>query len=188
MNKQKFTNLVKQKCHEIGFTKSGIAKVDYFKEDKKYLIDWLDKNYNGSMKWMEKDIDKRTNISNYYSDSKLAFLRHGISKKFRVKKGGTSDSYVDPYLNFSIFKKITDSGDVCEAAKFLFNDLKKVPILYSGNQTVPKERQVERAKQSSVRNIILEYYTEAVDYMVTNPRVVSTKKYNFAPIIPPTAA
>ena len=94
MDKQKFTNLVKQKCHEIGFTKSGIAKVDYHKEDKKYLNDWLDKNYNGSMKWMEKDIDKRTNISNYYSDSKSV-----ISVALNYFTGTTSSNFNPPYFS-----------------------------------------------------------------------------------------
>ena len=70
MDLKSLTKNIKEKCLEIGFSKSGIAPSKYHKEDKDVLESWLDNNYNASMNWMENNIDKRTNISNYYSNSK----------------------------------------------------------------------------------------------------------------------
>ena len=94
MNKQQFTDTIKNKCNQLGFTKSGIAKVDYFEEDNRNLKNWLRKKYNGSMKWMEKDVYKRSDISKYYADSKSV-----ISVALNYFSGSTSSSFSPPYFS-----------------------------------------------------------------------------------------
>ena len=120
MDKKQFTNLVKAKCQEIGFSKSGIAKAKYYQNDKEHLNDWLEKKYNGSMKWMEKDVEKRTNILNYYSDSKSV-----ISVALNYFTGTTSSSFSPPF--FSNYALGTDYHIIIKSKlKSLLDELKKI--------------------------------------------------------------
>ena len=43
------TESIKEKCLEIGFSKSGIAPVDYYQEDRDYLEGWIKDGYHASM-------------------------------------------------------------------------------------------------------------------------------------------
>ena len=70
MNKESLTNFIKDISLSIGFSKVGIAKVEYHKEDKIHLDNWIENNYHATMSWMLNNKDKRTNISNYYNKSK----------------------------------------------------------------------------------------------------------------------
>ena len=88
------TQLIKDECLSVGFSKVGIAKVKYYPEDKSYLENWLNKNRNASMHWMKNNKDKRTNISNYYSESKSV-----ISVALNYFNGSPSDNYPPPYIS-----------------------------------------------------------------------------------------
>ena len=88
------TQLIKDECLSVGFSKVGIAKVKYYPEDKSNLENWLNKNRNASMHWMKNNKDKRTNISNYYSESKSV-----ISVALNYFNGSPSDNYPPPYIS-----------------------------------------------------------------------------------------
>tara|TARA_B100000131_G_scaffold318726_1_gene363170 strand:+ start:1480 stop:2400 length:921 start_codon:yes stop_codon:yes gene_type:complete len=61
---------IKSKALEIGFSKIGIAKADFYKSDKLNLNSWIDKGYHASMQWIERRKEERANIKEYYPNSK----------------------------------------------------------------------------------------------------------------------
>ena len=68
MDIESFTEFIKDKCSEVGFSKSGIAPVKYHKEDREHLEGWIKNGYHASMNWMENNIEKRTNILNVVTE------------------------------------------------------------------------------------------------------------------------
>jgi len=91
---QLLTNHIKEKCLEVGFSKAGIAPADYHENDAQRLNDWIDKKYNASMLWMEKNINKRSNLLNYYSESKSV-----ISVALNYFTGSSTKEYGPPYVS-----------------------------------------------------------------------------------------
>lgn len=59
MNKPEFTNQIKAKALEIGFHKVGIVPAEPLVEERKHLEEWLARNFHGTMKWMEREPEKR---------------------------------------------------------------------------------------------------------------------------------
>jgi epoxyqueuosine reductase len=67
----KLTNdIVIQKAKAIGFDLIGFTKVDELDKETERLTDWLDHNYQGGMNYMERNIDKRKNVSQILPDAK----------------------------------------------------------------------------------------------------------------------
>ena len=100
MDKNTLTALVKEKCLSLGFSKSGITKVQYHQEDREHLDAWIGDNYHASMQWMENNIEKRTNISNYYNESKSV-----ICVALNYFTGTVTDNYNEPYIsNYALGK------------------------------------------------------------------------------------
>ena len=61
---------IKRKASEIGFSKIGIAKAEFHLEDEFNINRWIENGYHGSMSWIEKRKEERSNIKKYYPDSK----------------------------------------------------------------------------------------------------------------------
>ena len=100
MDLSSLTNSIKEKTIEVGFSKSGITPCTYYNEDRTILRKWLDRNYNASMGWMEKGVEKRTNILNYYQDSKSV-----ISVALNYFTGTVTDSDSPPFIsNYALGK------------------------------------------------------------------------------------
>ena len=100
MDTASFTDFIKEKCLEIGFSKTGIAPVKYHKEDLNKLKLWIDDGYHASMDWMTNNIEKRTNISNYYNDSKTV-----ISVAINYFTGTSTKDYTPPFIsNYALGK------------------------------------------------------------------------------------
>ncbi len=51
-------------AQSIGFDLVGISKYKVLVKEKKYLESWLNKGFNGEMKYLEKNIDKREDVRN----------------------------------------------------------------------------------------------------------------------------
>lgn len=60
MNKQELTKKIKQKALEIGFHKVGIARAEELKVEGENLKQWLETGYQGEMKWLEREPEKRS--------------------------------------------------------------------------------------------------------------------------------
>jgi epoxyqueuosine reductase len=61
-----FTEKIKEKAFEIGFHKIGIARAEALAAEAVYLNEWLEKDFHGEMRWMEREPEKR-------ADPKLIF-------------------------------------------------------------------------------------------------------------------
>ena len=65
-----FTEQIKQKAHEIGFHKIGIARAEILKDEGENLKKWLANDFHGEMKWMEREPEKRANPNLIFEDAK----------------------------------------------------------------------------------------------------------------------
>ena len=60
MNKAEITNQIKNKALEIGFDKVGIVKANSLEEEGMRLKEWLENDFHGEMKWLEREPEKRS--------------------------------------------------------------------------------------------------------------------------------
>lgn len=63
MNKEKHTQLIKHYTQQLGFDYCGVAKAAQLDGDARRLENWLNKNYNGTMQYMENHFDLRIDPS-----------------------------------------------------------------------------------------------------------------------------
>jgi epoxyqueuosine reductase len=59
-----------QKAKSIGFDLVGFAKADILNKESNQLKDWLDKNYQAGMDYMERNFDKRKNVKQILPEAK----------------------------------------------------------------------------------------------------------------------
>ena len=53
------TQQIKQKAFEIGFHKVGIARAEPLETERAHLRQWLEKDFQGEMQWLEREPEKR---------------------------------------------------------------------------------------------------------------------------------
>ncbi|MDP4191279.1 MAG: tRNA epoxyqueuosine(34) reductase QueG [Bacteroidota bacterium] len=141
VNQGKLSNeLVTQKALALGFDLIGFAKSEELKEEVERLENWLRERYNGTMSYMERNLEKRLNVKeilpeaksvislalNYYTDE--AYSNKAGSGKVSRYAFGTDYHYIlwdkleklitelkeiDP--NFSA-KSYVDTGPVMDKA------------------------------------------------------------------------
>ena len=58
-NKEKYTQFIKQKAQDLGFSYCGISQATFLEEEAPRLENWLKNNMHGEMKYMENHFDKR---------------------------------------------------------------------------------------------------------------------------------
>lgn len=58
-NKEKYTQFIKQKAQELGFSYCGVSQATFLEEEAPRLESWLKNNMHGEMKYMENHFDKR---------------------------------------------------------------------------------------------------------------------------------
>ncbi len=56
---QEYASLIKSKAKELGFDFCGIAKAEFLEEEAPRLENWLNRNYQGKMSYLENHFDKR---------------------------------------------------------------------------------------------------------------------------------
>ena len=69
-NKAKYTNLIKKEAIRLGFLSCGISKAGFLEEEAPRLEEWLNKNRNGKMSYMENHFDKRLDPTKLVDGSK----------------------------------------------------------------------------------------------------------------------
>ena len=83
---QNISHFIKSTAGELGFTFCGISKAEFLEEEAPRLEEWLKRNYQGSMSYLENHFDKRLDptllvpgaksvislVYNYYPDKDLA--------------------------------------------------------------------------------------------------------------------
>ncbi|MCX7551656.1 tRNA epoxyqueuosine(34) reductase QueG [Xanthomarina sp. F2636L] len=69
-NKSTYSNLIKTEAKRLGFMSCGISKAEFLEEEAPRLENWLNKNMNGSMQYMENHFDKRLDPTKLVEGSK----------------------------------------------------------------------------------------------------------------------
>ena len=92
----KITNeILTKKANEIGFDLVGFSRADKLKYEIKNLEEWLRHGYQGSMTYMEKNVEKRSDVKYILQDAKSVIslaLNYYTGKKYSgsVSKGKVS--------------------------------------------------------------------------------------------------
>ncbi|MFC2136541.1 tRNA epoxyqueuosine(34) reductase QueG [Bacteroidota bacterium] len=128
-NKIEFTNQLKNEAKQLGFGACGISKASYLKKDEVHLQKWLDNDYNGSMKYMENNFEKRVDprklvegaksiisvLLNYYPSEKQ---RQGAPKISKYAFGKDYHIVIKNKLN-QLFQFIKSSNQQINGRVFI---------------------------------------------------------------------
>ncbi|CAN5844404.1 tRNA epoxyqueuosine(34) reductase QueG [soil metagenome] len=57
---KEFTRKLKEKAFEVGFHKIGIVRAENLQDEGEHLRQWLEKDFHGEMKWLEREPEKRS--------------------------------------------------------------------------------------------------------------------------------
>ncbi len=68
--KANYTHLIKTEAKRLGFLSCGISKAQFLEEEAPRLENWLNKNMNGQMQYMENHFDKRLDPTKLVEGSK----------------------------------------------------------------------------------------------------------------------
>ncbi len=69
---------IKAIATEVGFTHFGVSDAQPLDKEGQILKEWLDHGFHGSMKWMEKKFDWRTNPESYFPGTR-AIISLGVN-------------------------------------------------------------------------------------------------------------
>ena len=61
---------IKDTALELGFSKVGITKANFYPEDQEYLNIWINKGRHATMDWIVRRKSERANIFSYYPEAK----------------------------------------------------------------------------------------------------------------------
>ena len=61
---------IKQKALAIGFHKIGVVRAEPLYEESEHLKEWLEKDYQGEMAWLEREPEKRANPNLIFPEAK----------------------------------------------------------------------------------------------------------------------
>lgn len=70
IHKSKYTEFIKSEAKRLGFLACGISKAQFLEVEAPRLENWLNKNRNGEMAYMENHFDKRLNPTLLVDDAK----------------------------------------------------------------------------------------------------------------------
>jgi epoxyqueuosine reductase len=104
MNIHTYTQLIKTLSAEQGFSYCGISKAEFLSEEAPRLEEWLKRNYQGKMSYLENHFDKRLDptllvpgaksiislIYNYYPEKDLADTN---PERYKIAKYAYGEDY-----------------------------------------------------------------------------------------------
>ncbi len=70
IHKSKYKEFIKSEAKRLGFLSCGISKAGFLEQEAPRLENWLNKNRNGEMSYMENHFDKRLNPTLLVDDAK----------------------------------------------------------------------------------------------------------------------
>jgi epoxyqueuosine reductase len=70
MTRTELTRQIKEKATQIGFTKAGVTTSEPFDEGANQFEAWVASGAHGVMQWMERDYNKRRDVSNILPEAK----------------------------------------------------------------------------------------------------------------------
>ena len=54
-----FASMIKSEAQRLGFNACGISKAEFLEQDAIRLKEWLENGFNGDMRYMENNFEKR---------------------------------------------------------------------------------------------------------------------------------
>jgi epoxyqueuosine reductase len=63
------TDRMKSEATKLGFSKVGITRAVSLEEEGKLLREWLSRGYQGTMEWMERNVEKRIDVRKIFPDA-----------------------------------------------------------------------------------------------------------------------
>lgn len=129
-------NKIKEQAVSLGFLEMKVAKYEILSNEMQNYSKWIGSGYNATMKWMEKNIDKRKNIRNVlenaqsvlvFSHSYYTAINHN-GNNYKISRYAWGDDYhiilmeklkkIENYL-ISLFpkcktKSYVDTGPILE--------------------------------------------------------------------------
>lgn len=86
--KANYTSLIKTEAKRLGFLSCGISKAQFLEEEAPRLENWLNKNMNGEMQYMENHFDKRLDPTKLVEGSKsvVSLLLNYYPSEFQQDK------------------------------------------------------------------------------------------------------
>lgn len=64
------TQRIKKKADELGFSSIGIARAELSNEEENHLREWFACGYHASMQWLERDVEKRIDVTKVLPNAK----------------------------------------------------------------------------------------------------------------------
>jgi len=105
---------------KVGFTHFGVAEAAPLNRGRENLIEWLDGGYHGSMEWMERDPEKRSDPTKYMPGAK-SVISLGLNYYTQNGYSGDSDKgKISRYAWGDDYHDIIDSK-----LKIMIDELKK---------------------------------------------------------------
>ncbi|OYX84372.1 MAG: tRNA epoxyqueuosine(34) reductase QueG [Flavobacteriales bacterium 32-34-25] len=86
----RYTTFIKSEAKRLGFLSCGISKAGFLEEEAPRLENWLNKNHNGQMAYMENNFDKRLNPTLLVDDAKSVV---SLLLNYYPEKEQIQDSY-----------------------------------------------------------------------------------------------
>lgn len=86
----RYTSFIKSEAKRLGFLSCGISKAGFLEEEAPRLENWLNKNLNGQMSYMENNFDKRLNPTLLVDDAKSVV---SLLLNYYPEKEQVQDSY-----------------------------------------------------------------------------------------------
>jgi epoxyqueuosine reductase len=98
-NKEKYTQFIKSEAKRLGFLSCGISKAGFLKEEAPRLENWLNKQMNGQMAYMENHFDKRLNptLLVYDAQSVVSLLLNYYPSELQSRSLGTDTYKISKY-------------------------------------------------------------------------------------------
>ena len=99
--KSAYSNFIKETAKQLGFSNIGIAKADFLEDEAPKLEEWLKRNYQGEMRYMENHFDMRLDprklVDNAKSVISLSFNYYTEEKQnadsFKISKYAFGEDY-----------------------------------------------------------------------------------------------
>lgn len=119
---------LKKIAQELGFGDCRVTSVSEAPHSKEFHK-WLENNYNGEMKWLEKNPDKRTNPADILPNAKSIII---LAFNYYVK----NDFRNAEKIKRARFAKYAWGNDYHDELKWRLNDLNEYLLLENGIQKV----------------------------------------------------
>jgi epoxyqueuosine reductase len=98
---QERSELIKAEALRLGFDACGIAKAEELTEDRSRLLSWLNSGYQADMKYMERNIEKRSDPCLLVKDAKSVIVllqnyfpeKHNFKSDYKIAKYAYGEDY-----------------------------------------------------------------------------------------------